>query len=199
MQYKKLDNGSLHLEDHVPETYQNYWGGTRSTLEEQIYNVNGFKSNGQTKVEAVLKHCTGESILEIGCAPAEFLRVATAKGFKCEGIEPDQSIISKLEEYSGCKIYNGYFPDVKIGNKKYDNIVAMDVFEHIEDGQAFIDKCRKLLKKDGKIIFMIPLAEDGEEMQCNEHVWLYSRGHITEWLNPEFETWHKGHHIIIFK
>lgn len=198
MKYQQLENGSLHLTDHKPIDYLNYWGGVRSTLEEQRYNVNGFKSNGQTKVEAVLKYCTGETILEIGCAPAELLKEAKEKGFKTEGIEPDPSIIPEMEEYSGCKIYEGYFPDVKIGNKKYDNIIALDVFEHIEDGQAFIDKCRKLLKKDGKIIFMLPLAEDGESQYHNEHIWLYSREHLTEWLNPEFETWMEGHHIIVF-
>lgn len=201
--YKKHTNGTLQLLDKVVTDYSNYWDVEgRSTIEEQRYNVHGFKSNGLTKAEAVLKHAVGKSILEIGCAPGSLLKLAKERGYTAEGIEPDKKYIDNISGYSGCKVHEGYFP-MKF-RRKFDTIIAMDVFEHVEDGQAFIDACRSLLTKDGVIIFMLPIImNDGkfdDNMKMNEHVWLYSENHLTEWLNPlVIERWYLGHEIIVFK
>ena len=200
--YKQHPNGTLQLINPPKIDYTGYWEVQgRSTLIEQRYNVHGYKSNGQTKAEAVLKYAVGSTLLEIGCAPASLLKLAKEKGFTAEGIEPDKKYIQELEQYSGCKVHQGYFP-LKL-KKKYDTIIAMDVFEHIEDGQGFIDACRGLLKKDGVIIFMMPIImNDGlfdENMKMDEHVWLYSENHLREWLKPiAIERWYLGHEIIVF-
>lgn len=200
MIYEQLPNGTLHLTDHQTMDYIDYWGNGRSTITEQRWNLEVYTNNGVTKVDSILKSLKGKSLLEIGAAPGSLLKKANELGFKTTGVEPDGNLINDIIEYSSSNMIQGYFPNVKFGNRKYDNIVAMDVFEHIEDGQAFIDKCRSLLTADGQIIFMIPFAEDGESMQCNEHIWLYSRQHIEEWLKPtSIETWLQGHHIVIFK
>ena len=49
MIYEKLSNGSLHLTDHQPMDYINYWGGERSTIEEQRWNVEKYIPEGNTE------------------------------------------------------------------------------------------------------------------------------------------------------
>ena len=202
VRYKKQKNGTLKLIGKTVKDYTQYWESPdRSTLIEQRYNVHGYAPEGITKSESILQPVRGNTILEIGCAPASFLKLAKEKGFDAEGIEPDKQYIEEMQKYSGCKIHEGYFP-LKL-NKKYDTIVAMDVFEHIEDGQNFIDECRKILNPNGVIIFMLPLVMNDKKFDDKnkhpEHVWLYSENHIKEWLKPiVFDRWIVGHEIIVF-
>jgi 2-polyprenyl-3-methyl-5-hydroxy-6-metoxy-1,4-benzoquinol methylase len=201
--YTKQKNGSYKQTVIEIIDYSNYWENpNRSTFEEQKFNVHGFKNEkNETKAEAVLKHCKKGSILEIGCAPGAFLKLAKEKGFDAEGIEPDLKYVNRISEYSGCKIYQGLFPNIDLKNK-YDNIISMDVFEQIEDGQAFIDACKKLLKKDGKIILMMPILMNDlpfDENNCHpEHIWIYCENHLKKWLKPSIiERWYIGHEIIV--
>ena len=51
-----------------------------------------------------------------------------------------------------------YFPELK--NKTYDNIILIEVFEHLKEPYEEIYKLKSLLKKDGKIIIMTKVYDD---------------------------------------
>jgi 2-polyprenyl-3-methyl-5-hydroxy-6-metoxy-1,4-benzoquinol methylase len=201
--YTKDKNGNLKLDKLVDIDYVDYWGKDKSTFDDQKINVNGIKdSKGRTKIEAVLQYVKGDSLLEIACCPGELLRVAKERGFKkVFGVAPEKEYIEQLKKETGAEIFEGFFEDFTTKDK-FDTIVAMDLFDHIEDGQKFIDKCKKLLKKDGVIILMLPLIKDGEELDKihynPEHVWLYNIDYIKSWLKPKkIDKWLNGHDIVV--
>lgn len=197
--YQKTAKG-LHLENAPKIDYCNYWGIGKSTFEEQKFNVNGMTGmNGKTKVDSILQYAKGDSLLEIACSPAELLRVAKHK--RKVGIAPEIEYLEQMKRESGAEIIGGYFEDYD-SNEKFDTIVAMDLLEHLEDGQGFIDRCKKHLKKDGRIILMLPLImNDGlfdDKHLHPEHIWIYSQDYIEEWLKPTlFDRWIIGHEIIV--
>ena len=120
-------------------------------------------------------------------------------GYYCEGIAPEAGQFVSL--HSGCTIHNCFFEDY-VGNKLFDNVVAMDVFEHIEDGQAFLDNCKSQLNTNGRIIFMLPVLDDMsnfEKFKCDEHIWLYTFDHLRAMGFSEFDKWTDGHTIAIYK
>lgn len=197
--------GTLHSIIPFPrENYlQGYWGTqTHSTLMDQRYNLEVYQNkHGETKVESVLKYCQGKSILEVACAPGSFLKKAKAAGFDSAGIEPDPEYAQDIRNYAECPVNIGFFEDLNILST-YDNIVAMDLLEHLEDGVGFINKCMSLLNPGGRLILMAPLIyTDGkfEEKHFHpEHIWLYSQEYIAEWLNPSvYDRFEVGHEIIV--
>lgn len=197
MQYEKTPEGSLKLVNPGSIDYVNYWGGEHSTLEEQVYNVNGYVYNGITKTEAIYKHIKSGSVLEIGAAPGEFLRYCKHKGHATYGICPENDPF--IQSHSQSEIFTGYFTDYN-SRKRFDNVVAMDVFEHIENGTEFLNHAVKYLKKGGKVIFMLPILDDCKDidkMKHPEHIWLYSRSHLESMGFNEFDTWADGHSIAI--
>lgn len=201
--YTQDKHGNYHLKEIVEIDYTNYWSTVgRSTFNEQKYNVNGMRFEGRTKVESVLQYAKGKRLLEIGACPGELLKEATNRGFEAVGIATETPWIDQLRSETGCEIIEGYFPDVKIKGK-FDTIIAMDVFEHVEDSEAFLNGCRKLLNKDGVIIFMLPLICDDlelpEQHYMPEHIHLFTKDYITKWLNVKtFDRWTAGHEIIVF-
>lgn len=204
--YRQESTGSCYLIDPPAFDYSApYWGKDgRSTLEEQRFNVHGFQNeNGMTKSENVLLHCIGTSILEIGCAPGSFLRYAVEQGFECMGIAPEKGLSSVINAHCGCPVVEGFFPDaIKDSDKLFDNVVAMDVMEHILDGKGFVENCMKRLNPNGRLILMIPMLTDEDEFRpqdfCDEHVVIYHKKHLEEWLKPVlFDKWIEGHHLVI--
>lgn len=84
----------------------------------------------------------------------------------------------------------GFFPEVTkdLKSESFSNIVALDVIEHVEDGDAFLKECNRLLVKDGVLVIQAPIMlEDGlmdeRAFHYIEHIWIYSIQHITELLN----------------
>lgn len=200
MNYEKTKEGSLKLINPPEIDYVNYWGGDKSTLQEQVYNVNGFINfAGVTKCQAIEAFILGKSVLEIGCAPAELLRYLKSKGYDTYGIAPETDPF--IKSHSQSEIFTGTLNQFKT-KRRFDNVIAMDVFEHIEDGDAFLAKCLSLTKKGGQIIFMLPILDHlskPETMMHPEHIWLYSINHLKSMGFEWFAEWHDGHSIAIMK
>lgn len=204
-EYERLPNGTLHqINAPVIDYSAPYWGEEgRSTLADQRWNCHGFKNDkGETKSEAVLKYCKPGSILEIGCAPGAFLRVARERGFAAEGVEPNEGLAAEIASYSGCTVHPTTFPPKEYLGL-YDNVAAMDVLEHQHDYTNFIDACREHLAPGGRMIFMIPaLFEDGqfrEQDRHPEHVWLFSEEHLRQMFGRDviLGRWIVGHEIVM--
>lgn len=203
--------GSLHSK--IPfdrDGYLNdYWTSEKghSTLEDQRHNCEVVKGdNGLTKVETVLQHLRGDSLLEIACAPGSLLRAAREAGYTCEGVEPDKGYSAAVELYSGCSVLTGFFEDQDFAEKTYSTIAALDLLEHLEDGEAFVSKCISLLSDEGTLIMMSPfITEDSDVRDCDyhhEHIWLYHESFLREWLQPLFrevlfDKWTDGHNLVI--
>lgn len=187
----------------------NYWSSEKghSTIEDQRYNLEVFvNEKGESKVNAVLKHVEGNSLLEIGCSPGSLLRAARNSGkfpnfeSDLEGIEPDEKYLQPIMDYSGASIiWNGFFEDIDFGKRTYFSIVAMDVLEHVSDPIAFVEKCMSLLDFGGKLILMIPTIECAREQDFHpEHVNIWSETYLREWLNPiVIEKWLDGHCVVV--
>jgi len=184
----------------------NYWDESKghSTLQDQRYNLEVFvNENGESKVQAVLKHVKNTPLLEIACAPGSFLRVICDKfhGSQVVGIEPDSSYLPDIQKYVPEAFLVGkFFEDVKFPkDQSFKTIVAMDLLEHLEDGQEFIKKAMSLLEDGGRLILMLPLEDNCRPQDfCPEHLWLYSRRYIKKWLNPILiEDWIHGHSVVV--
>ena len=207
-EYTKLQCGSFRLENPTSIDYTNqYWGNDlqKSSIEEQCYNVNGYRNaRGETKSFSVLRHCVGRSILEIGCSPGEFMKVASGAGFECCGIDPCKGDFDFVSKRSCGTIVNGFFPHIQLPVEEFDTIVAMDVIEHVDDPETFVRSAMDLLTYRGRLILMMPaLYDDGlfdEKNFCSEHINIFSQKKLRSWLKPIlFDRWMVGHEIVVIE
>jgi 2-polyprenyl-3-methyl-5-hydroxy-6-metoxy-1,4-benzoquinol methylase len=209
--YEVCQCGTYHSTELLSpkELYENnYWNGdTRSLLKDQIINVTE-TSCGVSKVDKVLKYIKPfGDVLEVGCAPAWLMKVLLLNGNNVIGIEPDEKNIPELMNIAGdgAVIIHGYFP-MALGNARFDNIVATDIVEHIEDYKGFIEAARDLLKDGGSFIFMSPIIENGVyrdiDLKSDEHAWIFSKEYLQEYLSSIFsevvwDRWRVGHEMFV--
>lgn len=190
-----------------------YWNRPGcSTLKEQVYNVSQFKNEaGESKIDSVLKYAKGgDRALEIACAPGALLNKLHETYKHVVGIEYDPRYRQEMLDITqgSAALVFGAFPEVtaKWPEKDWDFICGMDILEHVNDYEAFILECKRLLKADGTLVLMAPLLmEDGlidEKNFCPEHIWLHSEKNLKEALGEHFKTvkfdrWIVGHDLIV--
>ena len=179
-EYEKIGNSyKSKVFGNPQEIYtDNYWSTPiRSSIDEQVANVvdkNRLVIENLTAIEPKMS-------LEIACSPGILLGEMTDLGFECVGIEVDEKYKPQIQKYSkDAELHFGFFPQVAAewGSEQFSNIIALDVFEHIEDSNTFLSECNRLLIKNGHLIIQSPIIlEDGQmdDKMFNglEHIWIY--------------------------
>jgi len=137
-----------------------------------IYN-NGLKS-----IENQISR--KNKVLDIGCSSGVFLDLAKKNNWSTSGIELN-SVEAKYAQEKGHEVYNDLLENISF-NTEFDAITMWDVFEHLTDGEFYLNLMKRLLTKNGIIFLQIPtsdsLAAKILREKCNmfdglEHVNLY--------------------------
>lgn len=216
--YEVCECGTMHRlgdVDYDALYGQNYWSRPEvSSLEEQVWNVCEYRNEaGESKIESVLKHIpNGHRAVEIACAPGSLLKALTEHFDYVTGVEYDRSYEHRIRAICGHKpdLIFRPFPDATkiMPSHSIDAVIGLDVFEHISEGEEFIQEIHRLLTPSGTAVLMGPfLFEDGLYRDCDrheEHVWLYSQRYLREWLSTlftvvEFDRYLVGHEILILR
>lgn len=100
-----------------------------------------------------------ESILDIGCGRGELAYVLSKSGCNVIGLDYSNDAIEIAKKtYGQCQLKNLEFICIDVldynTERKFDKIIASDVFEHIEQDMLakVIEKVLELLKEDGSFI-----------------------------------------------
>ncbi len=121
-----------------------------------------------------------KKILDIGCSSGVFLDLAKKNEWQTFGVELNQKE-AEFALQKGHNIYNKLLEDIAF-DIKFDTITMWDVFEHLKDGEYYLNLMKNLLTKKGNIFLQIPtsdsLAAKILREKCNmydglEHVNLY--------------------------
>lgn len=91
--------------------------------------------------------------LDLGCGSARISNYFLKKSLYF-GIDVDDRVSKKLKSEIHFKIYDGkYLP---FTDREFDQVVAMEVFEHIDDLHTTIEEIHRVLKPGGRIIVTVP-------------------------------------------
>ena len=120
------------------------------------------------------------TLLDIGCSSGTFLDIARQKDYKTYGVELNDAEV-KLAKAKKHIVYNDLLENISF-DMNFDVISMWDVFEHIKDGEFYLNYMKNLLSEDGVIYLQIPssdsLAAKILRQDCNmfdglEHVNIY--------------------------
>ncbi|MFH1364904.1 MAG: class I SAM-dependent methyltransferase [Candidatus Aenigmatarchaeota archaeon] len=98
------------------------------------------------------------SILDVGCGNGYYMNILRDAGFDVHGVEQSRSMIKKSEEIFGkMDIRKGLAEKMTdIFDEEFDNIVIIDVLEHIKDDNMVLKHMHKLLRKEGMLFVVVP-------------------------------------------
>lgn len=105
-----------------------------------------------------LKQGSGKMALEVGCAIGAFSRLLKERGFKVVAIDISDFIIKKARKLQNDIEFK--VSDIEKGmetKEKFDYIFALEVLEHLSDPKKALFNMKKVLKKNGILVFSTPI------------------------------------------
>ena len=112
-----------------------------------------------------------DNILDIGCSSGTFLNQIKKRNINAFGIELNQSEY-KLATAKGHSVYNDLLENVNL-DIKFDAITMWDVFEHIKDGEFYLNLMKTHLSDNGVIFLQIPSSDSLAAKILREHCNMY--------------------------
>ena len=111
------------------------------------------------------------NILDIGCSSGTFLDLAKKRKLDTFGIELNKTeyIFSKEK---GHKVYNDLLENINF-EENFDLITLWDVFEHLIDGEFYLNEMKKNLTNNGLIFLQIPSSDSLAAKILREHCNMY--------------------------
>lgn len=107
-------------------------------------------------LEPYVKDWKGKSVLDIGSGTGWFINEVNKLGAHAIGVEPSQKNVDAA---------NSYYPEVKTilgtlenvnDNERFDVIVSIMAFCHINDLSSTFQKIDKILKPKGELMIVVP-------------------------------------------
>ncbi len=151
-----------------------------------LENMNQAENYNQWTFKKFDKYLKGD-ILEVGCGIGNFTSTLCKYG-EVFAIDIDPSLIQRLKVDKNPKITAGY-GDIEEGKyffkeKVFDTVVCLNVLEHIKDDGKALQNMYNLLKKNGKLILLVPIHKFlyGEIDRFINHFRRYDSGQLKKQL-----------------
>ena len=95
-------------------------------------------------------------LLDIGTGSGSFPHMASKRGWKAEGCEPNHWLCQWALENYGLPIRPGTVSDQKYPAKSFDVVTLWDVLEHTPDPKTEVLETHRLLKEHGLLVINYP-------------------------------------------
>ena len=170
---------------------------------EENLDIHNFKNSKLPRVEKVLGFLKGirpPSILDIGYGRGKFLFPLLEEfgNVYITAIDKNEKAYNEIKSlqpsYTKLFVNHGDFFDNQWMDKSYHTLIALEVMEHIEDIEKFLDECVRLAYE--WLILSVPSKEDTNP----EHIHLFTEDKINKLfskynLTPKYE--YVLNHMII--
>ncbi len=163
------------------EALKDYYQQNHSVQAQIVENSDPFYENLYNQgLDSIEKVSSSANILDIGCSSGVFLDQAKKRKWETHGIELNIQEFDMAQK-KGHGVCNALLENLKF-DIKFNAITLWDVFEHIKDGEFYLNMMKKQLSENGVIFLQIPssdsLAARILQKKCNmfdglEHVNLY--------------------------
>jgi len=143
----------------------------------------------------------GGNILDIGCADGTFSKIIfdKSKANRLIGIDVLKSSVDWANEHWG-KIGKMKFRiddanNLNFNNAVFDAVFALEVLEHVAKPRKVLFEIKRILKKDGYAVFLVP--SDSLLFRTIWFFWLhfYPRGWV--WRNTHIQTYRNNYLLKI--
>lgn len=165
-------------------------------------NVNGYdyfcSDRHQKKVDAsnyyldkIERMAHKGRILDVGCGPGIFLKVAEERGWDCYGIEVSPFAARYAIDQLGLKVKCSSLEQADLPKDFFDVVTLFHVIEHLREPLDVMHKVHKILKEEGLLVIETPDISSGrarrakerwEHIRLPEHLYYYSKRTLVKLL-----------------
>jgi 2-polyprenyl-3-methyl-5-hydroxy-6-metoxy-1,4-benzoquinol methylase len=96
------------------------------------------------------------TLLDVGSYMGLFMQAATARGWRCRGIEPDRDAWSHAVSTAGLDVCWGTLETCDVAPHSFDTITMLQVLEHLSDPRQVLLQVRELLRPGGVLLIEVP-------------------------------------------
>jgi 2-polyprenyl-3-methyl-5-hydroxy-6-metoxy-1,4-benzoquinol methylase len=121
------------------------------------------------RVDFIRTVSPGGRLLEVGCSAGHFLNEARDAGYDVSGIELDTAAGEFARKHYGLKVEIGSIKDIKLPHSFFQLIVLFDVFEHLTEPVACLEKLISALAPGGHIVIRVPNFSSYEARMFKEN------------------------------
>ncbi|MGN6542142.1 MAG: class I SAM-dependent methyltransferase [Ginsengibacter sp.] len=118
----------------------------------------------------LIKKATGKqtgNILDVGAGTGAFLNTMKNAGWRCTGIEPDQTAREKA-----LQLYRIHLQESEhiysLPSESFDAITLWHVLEHVHELHNYVEKLKDSLSSNGKLFIAVPNYTSGDEKIYDE-------------------------------
>lgn len=109
-------------------------------------------------LKSVIGDIKNKTILDIGCGGGLISVPLSRLGAKVTGVDADKQAITVAKQHSkdqGLDIdfIHGAAENLVEEGRKFDVVMALEVIEHVDNPELFVELCSKLVKPNGIVIF----------------------------------------------
>lgn len=135
-------------------SYLNYKG--EDVLEQVRKGNNWLKIQSQkVKFGVIQKYMPSGKLFDLGCGWGHFLLTAKELGYDIYGVEISKHLYEYCTNDLKLPVEDINLFDMD-ETKKFDILTMWDVLEHIDEADAFVEKCAKLVRKGGYMFIQVP-------------------------------------------
>lgn len=170
---------------------ESYWGRDVRRLKKTL-GLNKERERAYSHLyKGIFSRKKSGKILDIGSGLGLFLSKFKEKGWDVLGTDISKDIGKYSIKIFKIKVLIGDVVKIKLPAKKFDLITMNGVFEHIYNPKETLLKARKILKKDGLLVIIVPNIEslgylihkkNWHQLQPGRHVYHFSPKTITRIL-----------------
>ena len=149
---------------------------------ERITTFEELDPMSKDRIIHAVKMINGEKgeILDLGFGNGYFEQKLTDKNknFKLYGIDVSSVAVARAKKRYGNNFLLGSISKLNFHDNVFDFVVSLECLEHVPSNKIFetLREVRRVLKKDGKIIFSIPINEKySQKFNPNNHLRRYTK------------------------
>ena len=106
----------------------------------------------------IFKERIGGKFLDIGCAEGirDIELIRRLPEWEFYGVEPNIEAYKVAKKIKNFLVFNGTLEEAKYSDNFFDIILLSHSLEHISNPYKALQECRRILKKGGKLILIVP-------------------------------------------
>lgn len=109
-------------------------------------------------LKSVIGDVKGKTILDIGCGGGLISTPLARLGAKVTGIDADQQAITVAQQHAQdenleIEFIHGAAENLVAKGRRFDVVMALEVIEHVDHPELFVELCAKLVKPNGLVVF----------------------------------------------